>query len=57
MENYKDYELDKDFKSRRLTELSEEYGEDWEQSEDFTDYIFNADELPSRRFMRRRNNA
>lgn len=54
MENYNDYETERENKTRRLAELSEEYGEDWEQSQSFEDYILNSDELPSRRFMRRR---
>lgn len=40
--------------AERIAELQKEYGEDWEQSEDFTDYIFDTDVLPSRIFMRRR---
>lgn len=44
-------------KCRRIEEQNKESGEDWEQSEDFEDYIFDIDELPSRRFMRRRKNG
>lgn len=54
MENYQDYETERENKSRRLAELSEECGENWEQSQAFEDYLFNSDELPSRKFMRRR---
>lgn len=44
-------------KRRRIEEQNKESGEDWEQREDFKDYIFYIDELPSRRFMRRRKNG
>lgn len=44
-------------KRRRIEEQNKESGEDWEQSEDFEDYIFDMEELPSRRFMRRRKNG
>lgn len=44
-------------KWRRIEEQEREYGEDWEQSEEFEKYIFDSDELPSRRLMRRRNNG
>ncbi|MCM1221024.1 MAG: hypothetical protein NC311_17275 [Muribaculaceae bacterium] len=51
------YESKREEKLKKLAELRDEYGEDWDQSEDFEDYIFETDELPSRRFMRRRNDA
>lgn len=44
-------------KERKIAELYQESGENWEQSKDFEDFIFDSDELPSRRFMRRRNNG
>lgn len=34
-----------------------EDGEDWEQTEEFEDYISSCTELPSKRFMRRRKNG
>lgn len=40
-----------------VRELCQESGEDWEKSSDFVKYIFEAKELPSRRFFRRRNNG
>lgn len=42
-------------KKQVIAEQEREYGEDWEQSEDFESLIFESDELPSRRFMRRRD--
>lgn len=44
-------------KRRAIAEQESEYGENWEQSEDFENFIFAADELPSRRFMRRHNDV
>lgn len=44
-------------KKRAIERQNAENYEDWEQSEDFEDYILNCDELPSRKFMRRRNNG
>lgn len=41
--------------SSQITEQETGYGENWEQTEAFQDFIFNSDELPSRRIMRRRN--
>lgn len=51
------FETPAEKKRRTIEEQYEEGGENWEQSEAFEDYIFDADELPSRRFMRRRNNG
>ena len=48
------FETPKDRKKRAITE-HEKGGENWEQSEEFENLIFDSDELPSRRFMRRRN--
>lgn len=42
-------------KKRAIAEQEREYGEDWEQTKDFESLIFESDELPSRRFMRRRD--
>lgn len=42
-------------KARRIAEQEKEYGANWEQSEEFENLIFDSDELPSHRFMRRRN--
>lgn len=44
-------------KYRAIAKQNEENGENWEQSEDFENLIFDSAELPSRRFMRRRNNG
>lgn len=44
-------------KMREIAEQSKENGENWEQSEDFIRIVFYSNELPSRRFMRRRNNG
>ena len=44
-------------KRRQIEEQMKENGEDWEQTEEFEDYIFDTDELPSRRFLRRRGNG
>lgn len=49
------YDTPSDRKWRRIAEQEKEHGENWEQSEEFNEYIFDSDELPSRRFMRRRN--
>ena len=49
------FETPAEKKKRAIARQSDEYGENWEQSEDFEDLIFDSDELPSRRFMRRRN--
>ena len=51
------FETPSERKARRIAEQEREYGENWEQSEEFEDFIFDSDELPSRRFMRRRNNG
>lgn len=42
-------------KAQRIAEQERENGENWEQSEEFENFIFDSNELPSRRFMRRRN--
>lgn len=42
---------------RVLEQRIAENGEDWEQTEDFEDYISTCNELPSKRFMRRRRNG
>ena len=44
-------------KRRQIEDQMKENGEDWEQTEEFEDYIFDTDELPSRRFLRRRGNG
>mgnify|MGYP007115904671 FL=1 len=44
-------------KNRQIMPRYEQSGESWEQSEDFEKFIFNTDELPSRRLMRRRENG
>ncbi len=49
------FETPSERKARRIAEQERESGENWEQSEEFEDFIFDSDELPSRRFMRRRN--
>lgn len=49
------FETPAERKRRAIAEQERESGEDWEQSEEFEDLIFDSDELPSRRFMRRRN--
>lgn len=51
------FETPTERKRREIAEQYEESGENWEQSEDFENFIFDSDELPSRRFMRRRNNG
>ena len=51
------FETPSERKQREISELYEESGENWEQSKDYEDLIFDSDELPSRRFMRRRNNG
>ena len=48
------YETPAQRKRREIEEQMKENGEDWEQTEEFEDYIFDTDELPSRRFLRRR---
>ena len=40
-----------------IEELYKESGENWEQSSDFLKFVFESDELPSRKFMRRRNDG
>lgn len=49
------YETLSERKRREVGEQMKESGENWEQTEEFEDYIFDTDELPSRRFYRRRN--
>ena len=49
------FETPAERKRRAIEEQEKENGEDWEQSDDFENLIFESDELPSRRFMRRRN--
>lgn len=49
------YETPAAKKEKAIAELAEEYGEDWDQTDDFLNLIFESDELPSRKFMRRRN--
>ena len=44
-------------KRREIEKQNKENGEDWEQSADFVHLVFDSDVLPSRRFMRRRNNG
>lgn len=44
-------------KMREIAEQNKESGENWEQSKDFVNLVFDSNELPSRRFMRRRNNG
>jgi hypothetical protein len=44
-------------KMREIVEQNKENGENWEQSADFVQLVFDSNELPSRRFMRRRNNG
>ena len=44
-------------KKHEIALLQEESGENWEQSEDFEKLIFESNELPSRKFMRTRNNG
>ena len=51
------FETPSEMKRRRIEEQYKESGENWEQGEEFEEYIFDSDELPSRRFMRRRNNG
>lgn len=51
------YETPAERKRREIEEQMKESGEDWEQTEEFEDYIFDTDELPSRRFLRRRGNG
>lgn len=51
------FETPAEKKRRAIAEQERENGENWEQSEDFENLIFDSDELPSRRFMRRRNNG
>lgn len=48
------YETPAERKRRNIEEQMKENGEDWEQTEEFEDYIFDTDELPSRKFLRRR---
>ena len=49
------YETPAERKEKAIAELADENGEDWDQTDDFLNLIFESDELPSRRFMRRRN--
>lgn len=49
------FETPSERKTRAIVEQEKEYGENWEQSDEFENLIFDSDELPSRRFMRRRN--
>lgn len=49
------YETPAERKRREIEEQMKENGEDWEQTEEFEDYIFDTDELPSRKFYRRRS--
>lgn len=51
------FETPTENKRRRIEEQERENGEEWEQSEEFEEYIFDSDELPSRRFMRSRDNG
>ncbi len=51
------FETPAERKRRAIAEQHEESGGNWEQSEDFENLIFDSVELPSRRFMRRRNNG
>lgn len=44
-------------KRREIEEQNNENGENWEQSADFVHLVYDSNELPSRRFMRRRNNG
>ena len=54
--NYPHYsETPAEQKKRAIAEQRKEYGEEWEQSEELESLIFESDELPSRRFMRRRD--
>ena len=52
-----DYETPLQMKRRRIAAQERENGENWEQSEEFENFIFDSDELPSRKFMRGRNNG
>lgn len=49
------FETPADRKIRAIAEQERESGENWEQSEEFEDFIFDSNELPSRKFMRRQN--
>ena len=49
------FETPSERKERAIAEQAKEYGEDWEQSGELEKLIFDSDELPSRKFMRRRN--
>ena len=48
------YETLAERKRRDIENQMKESGENWEQTEEFEDYIFDTDELPSRKFYRRR---
>lgn len=48
------YETLSERKRREVGEQMKESGKNWEQTEEFEDYIFDTDELPSRKFYRRR---
>ena len=49
------YETMTERKHRQIEDQLKENGENWDQTEEFEGYIFDTDELPSRRFYRRRN--
>ncbi len=51
------FETPAEKKKRAIAKQYAESGEDWDQSEDFESLIFDSDELPSRKFLRRRNNG
>lgn len=59
---YETYEMD-DYgtplriKRGKIAAQEREYGENWEQSEELKNFIFDSDELPSRKFMRGRKNG
>lgn len=49
------FETSAERKRRQIEEQMKENGENWDQTEEFEDYIFDTDELPSRKFYRRRS--
>lgn len=49
------FETPAEKRQRAIAEQGREYGENWEQIAEFENLIFDSDELPSRKFMRRRN--
>ncbi len=51
------YETLAERKHREVENQMKENGENWEQTEEFEDYIFDTYELPSRKFYRRRRNG